>query len=325
MQVSWIDPEDVAALAESLRPSARPKPVVPEPVIEEPVEPLVPEQQPVAVSTASASATPTPEMPNLAAFRQRLQSIREKAINAGLLTPQPAAPLDEPESTPETEAASEPVTEEPAPVQPVEETETPPPAAETPAVIPEPVAAKETQPFPIEPAPASVQEPKPEPAPPVFTSEPAPAPVPAPEPIIEPSAPVYTYTPPQPEITIAPGASVKDRLDAFAEWATRKWSPNQLLVVDEFGDLLWGPTKKAGLVLSTMMAWNAAIRASAQAASGASQVLHQSLATGEALAVIPCQTRLGTLHLAVVKAQAPSDYEITCLRDSLVEVMNIPG
>lgn len=325
MQVSWIDPEDVAALAESLRPSARPKPAaMPEPAVEEPVEPLVPEQQPVAISavaasvSASAATTSIPEMPNLAAFRQRLQSIREKAIHAGLLTPQPPAPVAaEAGPEPEPEAAPVPTPEASAPVQLAEEAS--PPVAEEPVAASEPVATEAPQPFHAEFAPAAAE---PEP---VFTPEPAPVPVAAPEPMVASSAPVYTYTPPQPTIPIAPGASVKDRLDAFAEWATGKWSPNQLLVVDEFGDLLWGPTKKAGLVLSTMMAWNAAIRASAQAASGAAQVLHQSLTTGEALAVIPCQTRLGTLHLAVVQVHIPSDYEITCLRDSLVEVMDIPG
>ena len=285
MQVSWIDPEEVAALAESLRPSlqpkisARPPAAPPKP---EPVEPLVSERP---VTTAEE---PVPE-PNLSAFRQRLQSIREKAINAGLLTPMatPPAPPAQPEPTPEPVPAPQP---EPEPEAPEASTEQEP-----------------LQESPI--APESSEKPAPEP---VFT--------PNPPPVYFTQAPVYA-----PQVPVPAGASVKERLEAYSLWATRQWSADELLIVDEYGDLLWGPPKKSGLVLSTMMAWNAAIRASAQAASGAAQTSQQTLATGETLTIIPCQTRLGVLQIAVVKPLPPGNDETVSLSQVLAEVMDIPG
>ncbi|TDU66038.1 hypothetical protein EI77_03775 [Prosthecobacter fusiformis] len=255
MQVSWIDPEEVANLAESLRPPVRPQArgPMPEP---EPVEPLVVD----ASGTAAAPVTGAGDssMPNLAAFRQRLQAIRDKAIHAGLLTPQASDP--EPNSTLPS---------------------TPEPSAEN-------VAPEVIQPAVAEPISAP--------------------------PAIQP-----------PAIEMAPGASVKERLDTFAAWAIELSGTGELLIVDEYGDLLWGPPRKSGLVLSTMMAWNAAIRASAQAASGATQVLHQILTTGDTLTIIPCQTRLGMLQLALVKNRALQDNESALLRTTLLQVMDITG
>lgn len=118
---------------------------------------------------------------------------------------------------------------------------------------------------------------------------------------------------------------MKERLEAYSLWATRQWNAAELLIVDEYGDLLWGPPKKSGLVLSTMMAWNAAIRASAQAASGAAQTSQQTLATGETLTIIPCQTRLGVLQIAVVKPLPPGNDETVSLSQVLAEVMDIAG
>ncbi len=285
MQVSWIDPEEVASLAESLRPAARPAPVAraPEPAVkQEPVEPLV--EEPPVVEPVDG-----PAMPNLSAFRQRLQAIREKAINAGLLTPQ-AAPAAIPAPVPAPADAAQPTFEAPV---------------------------AEAAPVPAIPAPTFAERP---------ADTPSYSPVEAPPPI-EYAPPVTddrVFKKPEPRIPLNAGASVKDRLDAFTAWADSQWGPGDLLVVDEYGDLLLGPLKKSGLVLSTMMAWNAAIRASAQAASGISQVMQQTLATGETLTLIPCKTRLGLLQIALVKTQAPQDHEISELDAALAEVMDLP-
>ncbi|MCW0219347.1 MAG: hypothetical protein OJI67_13560 [Prosthecobacter sp.] len=270
MQVSWIDPEEVASLAESLRPTARHQTKVVLQESTEAAEPLVSDQPGTEAGTEA-------ELPDLSAFRQRLQAIREKAITAGLLTPQTAP--------------------------------SPPAAEAAPPTPPTEVSASEPTPEPAQEIPALEQ-----PANLLEESSPAPA---AAEPVFTP--------PPPPQIPIDPGASVKERLEAFAQWAALRWEPSELLIVDEYGDLLWGPPKKSGLVVSTMMAWNAAIRASAQAASGMTQTHQQSLNTGETLTIIPCQTRLGLLQIAVIKSLAPTDSEITTLREALAEVMNIVG
>lgn len=290
MQVSWIDPEEVASLAESLRPPSRAQAPAPPPEpAPEPVQPLVvettPAQEEAPLPEGPESGIPSP---NLAAFRLRLQSIRERAVNAGLLKPKPPAPPPQPL--------------EPAPAATPEIYQAAPPP---PAPGPEPTPA----PQPV----VEMQAPEPEP--------PATAPV---SPPVQVNVPVIA-PPPPPHVQIAPGATVKDRLEAFSAWAFQQWGPSDLLIVDEYGDLLWGPPKKSGLVLSTMMAWNAAIRASAQAASGMAQIQRQVLATGENLTIIPCPTRLGMLQIAVVKAQAPWDEETALLKEALVQLMDFPG
>lgn len=381
MQVSWIDPEDIAALAESLRPGSTPAPVKPDPaeLPAPPAEPLV-SDEPVPPTPAAQTVS----APDLAAFREKLQSIREKAIRAGLMSsppaepaPQPAAPAEPaPVAAPEPEAVTSnpwPVAEPESEVEPepdtspaaelaqpevIESTNTP---QEAEAAAPEWDAQPETV---ADLSPAYAAEPAPEAAPlPDFQApsvEEAPVveeswqenvaafpmsadagvvadPVP-PEPVSwnEPVATTHFEAAPSPEapqqwqvssepaeLLVGPGASVKERLEAYARWAEQTWGPAELLIVDEFGDLLWGPPRRSGLVLSTMMAWNAAIRASAQAASGIGQIRQQLLPAGESLSLIPCPTRLGMLQIALVKQQTPLEAETGSLRATLAGVMNL--
>jgi hypothetical protein len=143
MQVSWIDPEDVASLAESLRrPPPRPAPppstghglsLLEE--IEEQPEALdgtaaeLPDTHPSEEEFSGGFHTPSlpeppaalsPESgaaPDLQALRQRLQAIRERAMDAGLL-PGAAAVVRPPEPAPPPvlEAPPAPVSA-PAPFQ----------------------------------------------------------------------------------------------------------------------------------------------------------------------------------------------------------------
>lgn len=344
MQVSWIDPEEVAALAESLRlPARKPPAPVPEPLVE-PVEPLVIETTQEPASIAAATNKPTVvdavNTPNLAAFRERLQSIREKAIHAGLLTPKTAAAEEEPPAEPApAEAPTAEVSEEAA----TEETPSPEPEISALAPVQEqtpvqpeapvwqPSPTVELAPPPpmeelaedIDPAPIQNEAPVWEPSPTVEAA-PLPAETPAQEFSLPPAPPAPAYVP-QPHVQIQSGASVKERLEAFAAWADQKWEQAELLVVDEYGDLLWGPPKKSGLVLSTMMAWNAAIRASAQAASGVIQTHQQILPMGETLTLIPCQTRLGMLQIAFVKMKALQEHETAMIQEALAQVMDMAG
>ncbi|SKA96338.1 hypothetical protein SAMN02745166_02376 [Prosthecobacter debontii] len=281
MQVSWIDPEEVASLAESLRPPARtpePEPAA-ETIVPESAEPLLSDQAP-SVGSDQDAVEATLDLP---ALRQKLQSIREKAIRAGLLTPQPE------------------VVEAPAAVfhAPDFSTETP--------VEPE-IAA---------PEPPPVVEPAPQPTACEAISALAETPI-----TVESATPVMAPAP-QPLVQVDPSATVKDRLQAFAYWTGQTWGVGDLLVVDEYGDLLWGPPKRSGLVISSMMAWNAAIRASAQAANGFQQIQQQTLVTGESLTIIPCQTRLGLLVIAWVRGQIPGEQETSSLREALTGLMNL--
>ncbi len=120
-----------------------------------------------------------------------------------------------------------------------------------------------------------------------------------------------------------PSGSVGERLDFFASWTKSLLGECELLLVDEYGGLLWGPQTKSGLVLSTMMAWNAAIRASAMSACSRPDTIVQTLANGASLTVIPAETRLGMIQIALVRPSAPLDSEVALMRQTLNAVMDV--
>ena len=294
MQVSWIDPQHISALAESLRgPAYRnstPFSAPPSGVTELPAAvPEVPEEElPTLVITppvSDAEAEEIEELPahtpslSMVTFRMHLRSIREQAIQAGLLRPQ---------------------------VEPEEETEPE-----------EPIELKVVDEEALDDPDWAVAVSAPPVLNPVELSPPSPLTIPV---VPEPAAP------PVIELDFeVPNGSIAQRLDAFAFWAKSRLGDCELLVVDEYGDLLWGPRAKSGLVLSTMMAWNAAIRASAQAASGTPQTLHQSLASGNTLTVIPCSTRLGMVQVALVRGFMMLDAEVDLLKRGLSAAMDMPS
>ncbi|MCB1278371.1 hypothetical protein [Prosthecobacter sp.] len=120
-----------------------------------------------------------------------------------------------------------------------------------------------------------------------------------------------------------PHGSRHDRLAAFAAWARQVLSEDggHLLVMSDDGEVLWGGEAKAGLVLSTMMAWGAAIRASAVSACETPAVIRQPLASGNVLTVIPCETREGMIHAAVAAPAGLGDDQAQALREALSKAM----
>ncbi len=137
------------------------------------------------------------------------------------------------------------------------------------------------------------------------------------------ATPLAELPPVSPAFEVPPGATVKERLERFAAWAQARLGGGQLLMIDEYGDLLWGPQAPSGLVLSTLMAWNAASRASVPASAQEPRMLHQHLANGDLLTVLPCPTRLGLLQLAVVQGRALDETEAVLLRQTLTALMEV--
>lgn len=129
--------------------------------------------------------------------------------------------------------------------------------------------------------------------------------------------------PPMPAFEI-PQGSRDERLEAFANWARQVLHEDggHVLVMSDDGEVLWGGEAKAGLVLSTMMAWGAAIRASASSACEKPAVIRQSLASGNVLTVIPCDTTGGVIHAAVAAPVGLSDELALILRGALCAAMS---
>lgn len=121
-----------------------------------------------------------------------------------------------------------------------------------------------------------------------------------------------------------PQGSREVRLAAFANWARQVLHDGggQLLVMSDDGEVLWGGEAKAGLVLSTMMACGAAIRASAMSACETPPVIHQPLASGNVLTVIPCETVAGMVHAAVAAPAGLSHEQAHLIRGALCGVMS---
>ena len=125
----------------------------------------------------------------------------------------------------------------------------------------------------------------------------------------------------------APGPSAsgtqRERLATFAAWARAQLQEHgaHVVVMDDNGELLCGGGGNAAMVLSTMMACGAAIRASAAPACGVSTVIRRTLSSGNVLTVIPAALETGGLHVAVTGPVALSDEMAGRLRDGLTSVM----
>lgn len=135
---------------------------------------------------------------------------------------------------------------------------------------------------------------------------------------------VVTGAPSTPSFVI-PHGSRDERLAAFAGWARQVLHEDggHVLVLSDDGEVLWGGDVKAGLVLSTMMAWGSAIRASATAACETPSVIRQPLASGNVLTVIPCETSCGVIHAAVAAPVGLDEGLALALRSALCAAMNI--
>ena len=136
--------------------------------------------------------------------------------------------------------------------------------------------------------------------------------------------PAFTAAPPQTPPFDIPHGSRDVRLAAFASWARQVLHEDggHVLVMSDDGEVLWGGEAKAGLVLSTMMAWGAAIRASAMSACETPPVIHQPLASGNVLTVIPCETADGMVHAAVAAPTGLTHEQAHVLRGALCAAMN---
>ncbi len=123
---------------------------------------------------------------------------------------------------------------------------------------------------------------------------------------------------------VPPEGSLQERLAAFAHWTRQLLHEDggHVLVMNDDGELLWGGEAKAGLVLSAMMAWNAAVRGSAHLACETLPIMRQTLASGHMLTVVPCEASGGVLfHAAVAAPESLSNEVAQQLRQALSQTM----
>jgi hypothetical protein len=245
MQLSWIDADNLRDLAAKLQ-DPTPDPV-PTPIPPSTQAPLLP-----YASAPHQEEIPAESFPNdtqLARIREQLQSIRDKAVKAGLLS-------------------SEPIVAPP----PVENL-----AAQDPVDPPAPVQKKEA--------------------------------VPEPE------------SPPAAEPPTAPVDAMSVRLNDFAHSAMELTRSDELLLIDQQGGLLWSNSSNPELTISATLSLTTALRASAQGTFTRPGVIRNRLSHDMELSVLPCETKHGTVILALVNARSVAYETVNKLRASLIQAI----
>ena len=309
MQVSWIDPDEVRDLLKQLEgpkaasttsewevhtlPTAQVGPADAEPLIGE-------------ASHPAAEATPPeehaiPANAELWRIREKLRALRDKAHSAGILArnkPQNTEPEAQPSAP--TEPTTVISTEPPVVVQieePVAIEEEPPPVVEPLFDTPTDVATPEVEaPLPPETIEQPIEDEEPE------------APIPAP--------PVVSHAP-----FIVPNQGLSERLNAVAEWVCSRLATREVLLVDDYGDVLWGDQRQTALVLSAVMAWQSAQRASASATCIDPERIDKPLPPDRALTVLPLRTKYGMVSLAVILPQPIASADATDIREALAQAV----
>jgi hypothetical protein len=313
MQVSWIDAEEISALAESLR---REPGVKTPPLAATPVAPALAQQpyalpEPAPVVFEPAPVVPEPKLP---------------PMDLPVPAPVPGAPktfaMSVPQPPPLPVEARLPAMSVPQPPPLPVESRVPEMDEPLPESVPMNVPTVDfrsrlqaIREHAIRAGLISKQQPSAEPvAPAPVTMAPVPA-VPVPE-IVQPnSLPAFD----------ASAGFQSGRIYAFASWALRVLGQSELFVVGDQGNLLWGQPARSGMVLSAIMAWGATSRMSAFSAFETAAPLRQVLATGSHLIVIPCATRLGAMNIAIISAQPLPDMHVPTLRQALIGAMGAEG
>jgi len=173
-------------------------------------------------------------------------------------------------------------------------------------------------PSPCAPAPAPVEAAPPAAAPaqdyePLFAS---PAPVPASAPA-EPAAEPPPAVPEMPSFTV-PTAGLGERLNALARWVCERLDTPDVLIVDDYGDVLWGGSAQTPLVLSAIMAWQSAQHSTASATtSNTPSRIDKELSGGRTLTILASRTRYGVVNLAALRQGPMSQAEADAVQDAL--------
>jgi hypothetical protein len=278
MQVSWIDPDELARLASELNgplPSAEPAVSWDLNTIPELTADALMPQSIGAPAVAPVSPAPEVQEPGSAAghpaldhIREKLRAIRSRAQEAGILpkhqTPAPA------------ELPTAPPPPPPAPAQvaaPNLVASSPPPAADSQS-----------------PAPAAPAE-------------------------IPPSA--LPNPPTNSRAFLNLDGTLTERLASFMTWAERYAPSREILLVDDHGELLWGNPSHPELALSAILAANVSLREGVHTMTQ-QPAASLKLADDKNLTVLPCVTRLGLVTLALLNPESsPTNEQISCLREAL--------
>ena len=270
----------------------------PEPLPEEPVPEAFCDPAPEEDFEIEPAAIVTPSGPpvELNRIREKLQAIRERAIEAGLLAHRPT---EAPKVVEVLEIDPPPVSEAiPAPEE-ILPAATPDPVGDTgPIEVDQFEVSSPERPFAIQ-SPFGIAD--------SFEGGDSP-------PVIE-EEPWLEFTPPD--------GPIMERLAAFGQWAMEWLGTQEFLIADDHGDVLWGEQAQSGLMVTTMMAGKAAHRSTALGASDPLGVTETPVSIGRLLTSVPCQTRFGTLNIGLIRSSSVSAEEAANLKKNLVRALDV--
>jgi len=123
---------------------------------------------------------------------------------------------------------------------------------------------------------------------------------------------------------VVPAVGLSDRLAALAVWSCDRLGTAEVLLVDDYGDVLWGGHSQTPLVISAMMAWHATQRSTAESACSEPQRIDKALASGRALTVLPARTRYGVVSIAAIQDQPMAKDDESAIREALILAVEGP-
>ena len=132
---------------------------------------------------------------------------------------------------------------------------------------------------------------------------------------------VETEMPGDQDAFVAPALGLSDRLHALATWAGKRLCTKELLLVDDYGDVLWGGHEHTALVLAAMMAWQSSQRASAESVYAEQDRIDKEISPGRHLTVIPMRTLYGTVSLAAICEMMMSENDAREVRAALIKAV----
>lgn len=119
-----------------------------------------------------------------------------------------------------------------------------------------------------------------------------------------------------PALHLPEDGTMAERLEGYTHWAARLTRAEQIILMDDYGDLLWGNPESNDLILTAMLALNASSRSRIP---GAPAFLRSQLGQNRELHALPTATRFGTVTLALINPAEISVATTGLLQDGLVK------
>ena len=112
--------------------------------------------------------------------------------------------------------------------------------------------------------------------------------------------------------------SMEERLGAFGRWVSRLVASDELVLIDDRGEMIWSSGERSDLTLTALLAVTSALRSHALGVCEPPEIIRNKLGEYRELSVLPCLTKHGLVSLAIVNAAGILPDTVGWLREALV-------